>query len=103
MNDVMEKFRFVLELQNYADEKINFNWKPSYPEMLSFSVTGTIGVPRNNNIYSEQVLEMDSGHVLEMNSGTELTTAKKINIGLTYPSLNSDITSQKCLHGHHLL
>jgi hypothetical protein len=102
MNDVMEKFRFVLELQNYVDEKINLNCKPSYPEMLSFSVAGTTGVPRNNNIYNEHVLETDSEHVLEMNSGTGLTTTK-INIGLTCPSLNSDITSQRCLHGHHLL
>jgi hypothetical protein len=78
MNDVMEKFRFVLELQNYADEKINFNWKPSYPEMLSFSVTGTIGVPRNNNIYSE--------HVLETGSGTGLTTTN--NTGLALLEMN---------------
>jgi serine/threonine protein kinase len=85
MNDVMEKLRFALELQNYADEKINLNCKRSYPEILSFSVVGTIGVPRNNNIYSEHLLETDS-------TGTGLTTTN--NTGLTCPSLNSDITSQ---------
>jgi len=83
MNDVMEKLRFALELQNYADEKINLSGKPSYSEMLSFIVAGT-SVPRNNNIYI--------GHVLETDSGTGLTT--KNNTWLTYPCLNSDITSQ---------
>jgi hypothetical protein len=77
MNDVMEKLRFVLELQNYADEKIKLSGKPNYPE-LSFSVAGTTGVPRNNNIYSE--------HVLETGSGTGLTTTN--NTGLALLEMN---------------
>lgn len=82
---------FALELQEKADamkEKINPGGEHSYPEVVSFCVAGTIGVPQNNNVYN--------GHVSETTSGTGLTTT---NTGLTYPShLDSDaITSQDVL------
>jgi serine/threonine protein kinase len=69
MKDVMEKLKFALELQEYADaakEKINPGGEHSYPEVVSFSV------PWNNNVYS--------GHMIETGSGTGLTTT---NTGLT--------------------
>jgi serine/threonine protein kinase len=91
MKDVMEKLMFALELQEKADamkEKINPSGEHSYPEVVSFCVASTTGVPQKNNVYN--------GHVLETTSGTGLTTTIT---GLTYPSdLDSDaITSQDVL------
>jgi hypothetical protein len=88
MNDVMKKLMFALELQENADvakEKINPGGEHSYPEIGSFRLVGTTStVPRDNNVYSEHMLETDS------ETGTEPTTT-----GLTYPSLHFDaITTQ---------
>ncbi|KAG2710960.1 hypothetical protein I3760_04G054500 [Carya illinoinensis] len=80
MKDVMEKLVFALQQQIEADdtmEKTNPNGKHTYTEVLSFHVTGSAGF---NNVLS--------GHVLESDSGTELTWTHDTE--LTYPSLGPD-------------
>ncbi|KAK7820260.1 hypothetical protein CFP56_039007 [Quercus suber] len=60
-------------------------------EVVSFRVATANGAPWFNNFYH--------GQVLESNSGTELST---INIGLSYPSLDSvtiSITSEDVSSG----
>jgi serine/threonine protein kinase len=87
MNDVMEKLRFALDLQENADammEKINPGGEHSYPKVVSFSVVGSTCVSHNKNVYSEHKLKTDSGTGFTMTNSDQLTC----------PSLDSAITSQ---------
>ncbi|XP_040993909.1 receptor-like protein kinase FERONIA [Juglans microcarpa x Juglans regia] len=80
MKDVMERLVFALQLQTEADdtmEKTNPDGEHTYTEVLSFHVAGDTRF--NNDL---------SGHVLESDSGTELTWTHDTR--LSYPSLGSD-------------
>nr|XP_023882730.1 receptor-like protein kinase FERONIA [Quercus suber]POE72688.1 receptor-like protein kinase feronia [Quercus suber] len=73
MNDVMEKLKFALELQEQAKAT-----KDTDSEMLSFRVATANGAPWYNNFYH--------GQVLQSNSGIKLSTTGP---GLSYPGLDS--------------
>ena len=81
INDVMENLEFALELQEQAEAT-----KDTDSEVVSFNVATANGAPWYNNFYH--------GQVLELNSGTELSTT---SIGLSYLGLDSvtiSITSE---------